>query len=204
MRLKGDANFGNTLYFGDGEYCYIKEAADDDLTIRAVGNINLVSFETIALSAANVTVNGSPISGSGSDSGATYDTWTPRLGDASAVLGYDVSEGWYQKVGNVVTIGWNLKAETNSGYEDTELYIYNVPFTPSVNAFGGGVAFNIYTTGDFIFEGWCIGTNGRITARLQPCEKASAGNLQIASKCCYPDGGGNVTLAGTICYMTDE
>ena len=194
LQLKGDANYGNTLYFGDKGYCYIKEAEDDDLTIHA--------DKTIDLSAANVTVNGSPISGS--DSGATSDTWIPYLGSASAVLGYDVREGWYQKVGNVVTIGWNLKAEVNSGYEDTELYIYNVPFTPSVNAFGGGVAFNIYTKDDYIFEGWCIDTDGHITARLGACGKASDGDLKISSHSFYPELGGNVTLAGTICYMTDE
>ena len=142
-----------------------------------------------------------------------YGTWLPMLGSSDAVSSYDVCLGWYQRLGNVVTIGWQLKAEIYSGYEEKTLVIKNFPFTPSVNAFGGGVAFGVYTESDFIFEGWGVvydddvnsDTYGKniIAARLQRCEKASSGNLQISRKCCYPKGGGTVTLAGTICYMID-
>ena len=193
LRLKGDKNYGNALYFGDGSYCYIKEATDDNMTIKA--SDLALNADMISLNAGDITINGGTVG---------YGTWTPRFSSSSAVDYYDVQEGWYQKLGTVVTIGWQLDAEINSGYEDTTLKIRGVPFTPSLNAFGGGVAFNIYAKSDFIFEGWCVDTSGYITARLQPCEKASAENLQIGSTCYYPEGGGTLTLAGTICYMTDE
>lgn len=35
LRLKGSGNFGNKLNFGDGEYAYIHEDKDDELTIKA-------------------------------------------------------------------------------------------------------------------------------------------------------------------------
>lgn len=40
IRLKGDTNYGKTIYFGDGEYAYISEKTDDDLTIHAT-DLNL-------------------------------------------------------------------------------------------------------------------------------------------------------------------
>lgn len=35
LRLKGDGNYGNTLRFGDSDYCHITEASDDSMTIKA-------------------------------------------------------------------------------------------------------------------------------------------------------------------------
>lgn len=35
LRLKGASNYGNKLFFGDGEYVYLHEAPDDKLTIKA-------------------------------------------------------------------------------------------------------------------------------------------------------------------------
>ena len=35
MRLKGSGNYGSTLKFGDGSYCYISESTDDDMKIYA-------------------------------------------------------------------------------------------------------------------------------------------------------------------------
>ena len=185
LRLKGEGNFDNTLYFGDGDFCYITGATDDSMTIQA---------DNIALSATyGITINGESVE---------FGTWTPEFASSGAVDYYDVQEGWYQKLGSVVTIGWQLKAEIALGYDGTTLKIEGVPFTPSVNAFGGGVAFNIFSNADYFFEGWCVNTSGEITARLQSHEKDPNGNLRISSYCYYPVGGGTVTLAGTICYMT--
>ena len=131
-------------------------------------------------------------------------TWTPTLSTAEAVTSYEARQGWWQRVGNVVTIGWQIKAACKTGYQATALTITGAPFTPSISAFGGGVAHNIYITGGFCFEGWAIDTGKTITARLQPCNNTSAGNLQIASTAYYPTGGGTVTLAGTICFTTNE
>ena len=45
--------------------------------------------------------------------------------------------------------------------------------------------------------------DANITGRIQSCNKTSADNLQISQNCCYPSGGGQVSLAGTICYITN-
>ncbi len=206
LRLKADGkNYGNTIYFGDGIYAYISEPSDDVLTIYASNGINLNSNGSIL-------VNGAPIGsgGSGGGGGGESGTWNPRL-SSSAVSSYYYQYGWYQKVGNVVTIGWYIMADVNSGYHTTPLIIYGwgedelSRYTPACSAFGGGVAFNVYTSvGGIVFEGWSIGTDGGITARFQPCNNTTAGNLSISSSCYFPSGGGTMTLGGTICFMTNS
>ena len=184
LRLKGSGNYGNTLYFGDGSYAMISEPSDDTLNIKAT---------TLELNANTVKLNGLPIG---------YGTWIPTLNNSSAVSSYGVRQGWYSRMGNVITIGWQLKATINSGYSSTSLSISGVPFTPAYAAFGGGVAHNINVSAGFNFEGWTIDTSGSISARMQPCNGTSAGNLQISSSAYYPSGTGTtLTLAGTICYV---
>jgi hypothetical protein len=184
LRLKGSGNYGNTLYFGDGSYAMISEPSDDTLTIKAT---------TLNLNGNTVNLNGYPIG---------YGTWIPTLNNSSAVSSYGVRQGWYSRMGNVITIGWQLKATINSGYSTTSLSINGAPFVPAYAAFGGGVAHNINVSAGFVFEGWTIGTDGAISARMQPCNGTSAGNLQISSTAYYPTGSGNtLTLAGTICYV---
>ena len=133
----------------------------------------------------------------------TANKWTPALNVANAVSSYSVQQGWYQKIGQCVTIGFQIKATIKSGYDTSALSITGVPFTPVYAAFGGGVAHNINISGGFNFEAWSLGTDGSISARLQPCNNTAAGNLNIASTSYYPSGGGTVTLAGTICYWTN-
>ena len=187
LRLKGSGNYGNTLYFGDGSYAYIQEATDDALTVKA-STINLNG---------NVLVNGSAIGGGN----ATAGSWTPTLTTSAAVSSYSVRQGWYSKVGNVVSIGWQVKATINSGYNSTAVAISGCPYTPLYAAFGGGIAHNVYLTAGYCFEGWSIGTDGNITMRGQPSNNTAAGNLQINSTAYYPTGSGNVlTLAGTITF----
>lgn len=137
----------------------------------------------------------------GSD-GAMAGSWKPTLTTAAAVSSYSVQQGWYQKIGNVITIGWQIKADIKTGYSGTALAIGGCPFTPTYAAFGGGIAHNIYLTGGFCFEGWGIGTDGLITYRGQPCNNTAAGNLQINSTAYYPTGTSNttITLAGTITF----
>ena len=194
LRLKGEGNYGNTLFFGDSSYAYIKEGTDDDLTFRAT-DITLDATK-LYLNGSTTYINGYELPFTGVQSG----TWTPTLTTSAAVSYYDVQEGWWQRVGNIVTIGFIVKASCNSGYNSTQVYLSGLPYTPSVAAFGGGVAHNLYMTGGFCFEGWTADTSGKISARIQPCNNTAAGNLNIASSTYYPSGGGTVTLAGTICY----
>lgn len=65
LRLKDSTNYGRSLLFGDGSYCYLKEDTDDHLTIYASKGINLSVG-----SGYNVTINGSAISSGGSSSGS--------------------------------------------------------------------------------------------------------------------------------------
>ena len=197
LRLKADgSNYGNKLYFGDSSYAFIGEDSDDKLTIDATKLI--LSAQNISLSSqtdifGGLTLNGGSIA---------FGTFTPTLNTSAAVSSYDVRYGWYLKLGSCVVIGFNIKANCYSGYNSTALSIGGVPFTPDVTAFGGGVAYNIYISGGFNFEGWAIDTSGNITARLQPCNNTSSGNLNISSTAGYPSGGGQVTLGGTICFTT--
>lgn len=181
LRLKGDGNYGNALYFGDGSYCYLKEVTDNQLGIYA---------DTLYLFTNSLNLNSNSVE---------YGSWTPTLGVSSS---YTTRKGWYQKLGTVVTIGWEVKAYIPSGYHGSTIAISGVPFTPINPAFGGGVAYNVYVTGGLNFECWCLENDGTITARIQPCNNTSAGNLSISRSACYPSGGGEVTVSGTICYMT--
>lgn len=182
LRLKGSGNYGNILYFGDGAYTTISEPSDDNLEIKA-SVVNLKG---------TVRLNGLPL-----ESG----TWNPTFNVPAAVSNYNVRQGWYNRVGNVVTIGWQLKATINSGYESTALSITGAPYKPAYAAFGGGVAHNI-TIGTNLFEGWAIGVDGAISARLQPSTKLTSGNLNISSTSYYPTGTNEIiTVAGTICYV---
>ena len=188
LRLKGDGNFGNAIRFGDGDYCYLKEATDDALTIKA----------TNILLSGTVKINNTALPAISSG------TWTPTMGEAAAVTSYEERTGWWQKVGKVVTIGWQIKATCKSGYQATQIEITGAPFTPSVSAMGGGLAYNVYMTGGFCFEAWAIETTGEITPRLQPCNNTAAGNLNISRGAYYPTGGGQITLAGTLCFTAND
>lgn len=146
-------------------------------------------------------------------------TWTPSLSVSASYHTY-VDEnndtqyyrkGWYQRIGNVVTIGWQIKATIDTDRSTTTLSITGIPYelVPQVNAFGGGVAFGIHVNAGWNFECWCVervnAFQSRITARVQPCNNTSAGNLSVAQSAYYPSGDSaedrTVTLSGTVCYM---
>ena len=160
---------------------------DGVITINADG----VNFNTYGF-----TINGENL--------ATFEsgTWTPTL-NSSAVSSYTNQYGWYQRMDKVATIGFNITAVCNSGYQTTNISIGGMPFTPDTAAWGGGVCYNAYIGANLVFEGWNLGTDGKITARLQPTNRTSAGNLNVASSCCYPTGGGTLTIGGTICFLLD-
>ena len=126
--------------------------------------------------------------------------WTPRL-NASAVevSSYTVQEGWYQIVGKTAIVGFFITAVADSGFHTTPIEIGGFPFDLDYRGAGGGVAYNIYGAAGFCFNCWMIDENGLITPRLVPCNNTSASNLSITTNGCYPNGGGSMTLSGTIC-----
>lgn len=198
IRLKPEgANFGSRLYFGDSSYAFIAEDTDDKLTFKAT---------KLDLSASNISLSSqTDIYGGLSLNGASiaFGSWAPAL-SGSAVSSYDTQQGWYMKLGSVVTIGFAIKATCKSGYTTTNITIAGVPFTPSCDAFGGGIAYNVYVASGMCFEAWGINTSGDITARIQPCNNTTAKNLSIGSTVCFPSGGGDITLSGTISFMTTD
>lgn len=187
LRLKGSGNYGNTLRFGDGSYCYITEPTDDVMTIKA---------SSINLEANNVKVYGNPI--------PTLATgvWSPTL-SSSAVSSYSTQYGWYSKMGQTVSVGFYVKATCRSGYNSTLVTIGGLPFTPMYTGAGGGMCSGAYVSAGFTFQCFVAETDGSITTRVQACNNTSTTNLSTSkSGCWYPSGGGDITISGTITYIS--
>lgn len=131
-----------------------------------------------------------------------YGEWTPYL-NLIFVESYTNQSGWYQKNGNVVSVGFYIKATCKSGYEMGGIEVYGLPFAPSVAASGGGMCSGAYVSAGFNFQCWVAGTNSIITARVQACNNTSADNLATSASGLFcRKGGGEITLSGTITYIT--
>ena len=73
----------------------------------------------------------------------------------------------------------------------------------NIAAAGGGMCSGAYVSAGFNFQSFVAETSGNITTRVQSCNHTAAGNLATsASGCWYPSGNGDITLSGTITYMT--
>lgn len=185
---KGTSNYGGKLNFGDGDYVHLYEKSDDKLEIKA---------KSIDLVCTNLTQNGQPIEG-GSGGDATSGTWTPSVINAST---YSTRQGWYQKVGKVVTIGFLVSGKWNSRAATT-FEMYGLPFTcGAVMAAGGGVIFNGRVSKNTIFCGWVVLPNSTtIGARTYPLPTGTGGLPLGAGINTNPNQ--NFTVSGTITYMT--
>lgn len=187
VRLKGSGNYGNTLRFGDGSYCYITEPTDDVMTIKA---------SSINLEANNVKVYGKaiPVLEAG--------VWSPTL-SSSAVSSYSTQYGWYSKMGQTVSVGFYVKATCRSGYSSTLVTIGGLPFSPMYASAGGGMCSGAYVSAGFTFQCFVAETDGSITTRVQACNNTTTANLSTSkSGCWYPSGGGDITISGTITYIS--
>lgn len=60
LRLKGNGNYGNKLNFGDGDYVYLHEATDDNLTVKAK-NIELAPTSAVTAPTPATTDNSTKI-----------------------------------------------------------------------------------------------------------------------------------------------
>jgi hypothetical protein len=187
IRLKGSGNYGNTLRFGDSNYCYITEATDDVMTIKA---------SSINLDANNVKVYGSAIPA------LAAGVWNPTL-SSSAVSSYSTQYGWYSKVGQTVSVGFFIKATCRSGYSSTLVTIGGLPFSPLYSGAGSGMCSGAYVSAGYTFQCYVAETDGTITTRVQACNNTTATNLSTSkSGCWYPSGGGEITISGTITYVS--
>lgn len=131
---------------------------------------------------------------------SSYGMWTPELTCPGVFWSRN---GWYIKSGNVVTVGFHIKMTCDSGYNNYNVIITGLPFIPAIAAAGGGMCSGAYVSGGFNFLSFVAETSGNITTRVQSCNHTAAGNLATsASGCWYPSGNGDITLSGTITYMT--
>ena len=97
IRLKDNSNFGQYLYFGDGNYVYLAELTDDDLTIHATDlnldvNRLLLNGEEVTFGISNVATSGSGnivsnITANG-DTLTITKTYTINTADSSGRLAY--------------------------------------------------------------------------------------------------------------------
>lgn len=190
LRLKGSGNYGNRLFFGDSELCYIGEKSDDEMTIYADEKLHLWADE--------VTLNGSPAALS------EFGEWTPYFSNSSA--NYTLQHGWYNKVGSektggVVTVGFMLKATISAGYVGNAISISGMPFTPFTHAAGGGMCSGAYMQSEMNFQCFVAETSGEITTRAQLCTDISGGTLTTSAQGCRYPTSGELTLSGTITFV---
>jgi hypothetical protein len=93
LRLKGDGNYGNALYFGDGSYAYMSEPSDDNLKFHASG---------LTLDAPTINLDGTTIN---------LDATTVNLAGTNKVNGsLQITYGGYYK-----TLGEQKTLHTDSG-----------------------------------------------------------------------------------------
>lgn len=180
-------------------------AGVDNLKVNkeiTVGSAHSISDKSGILTVSSFATNfaGAVMQYGKSVSFAEYGTWTPQLTCPGV---YWSRNGWYTKSGNVVTVGFHIKMTCDSGYNNYTVIISGLPFTPACAAAGGGMCSGAYVSAGFNFQSFVAETSGNITTRVQACNNTSAGNLATsASGCWYPSGNGDITLSGTITYMT--
>ena len=137
--------------------------------------------------------------------GAVYDfvkqgTWTPTVTGCSS---YSIRQGWYSKIGDVVTIGWLVTGTfSSSTTTSTVLTISGVPFTNGdALASGGGVVFNGWINTDGYFVGWALaGGSTQIQGRTADSSHA-AGGIGLGTGL-YNNPGATFTVSGTLTYST--
>lgn len=136
--------------------------------------------------------------------GAVYDlgiksgTWTPSVVGCST---YGSRYGWYQKTGNIVTVGFFINGTfSTSTTTSTTVEIDGLPFTNgNYMASGGGVVFNARISANTVFCGWVIPAGmAAIGARTYPIRTTASGVTLGTGLCNNP--GATFTFSGTITY----
>jgi hypothetical protein len=145
-----------------------------------------------------VTVNGD-LTVTGSISGyLEAGTWTPAVYGAT-VSSYTRQNGWFVKVGNTVTVGFDLYCTLPSGQTGNLLKISGLPYTPisTMRATGGGECSGYYGAANVLFQGWEI-SGGYICGKGHTYS-SSAGVRYTTDVYCGTSG---MLLSGTITYKT--
>lgn len=127
-------------------------------------------------------------------------TWTPSVDNASITT----SEGWYTKVGNVVTIGFYLRGTWNSNPGYTGLQISGLPFPSNSNlASGGGYLTGCNLLDGYVFCGWGITNSYNVIYgygyRVNMTSTYEVSSFIVVS----PRANTRFILSGTITYTTE-
>ena len=166
--------------------CYVSEYSEGNMAIGA---------DTINLNANSLMYNGNPMSI------AESGVWTPTI---SAPGVYWSQGGWYTKVGNIVTVGFHLKVYCDAGYEAYNITIHGLPYTPVCASAGGGMCSGALVQTDKNFQCFVAETNGTITTRAQACMYTSGTALETSASALRYTNIAELTLSGTITYMTSN
>lgn len=152
------------------------------------------------INAAIINLTGSILQRNGQTvSFAEHGTWTPYLSCSGVYLS---QHGWYSKAENTVTVGFHIKMYCDSGYENYNIVISGLPYTPAFAAAGGGMLSGALVMTGKNFQCFVAETNGTITTRAQACDYTSGTNLETSASAFYYSSTGELTMSGTITYMT--
>lgn len=188
------------FHWGESDFQFeVPVSFNDEITVGSTHSIydhnGILTVQSLATN-----FNGVVMQYGKSVSFSECGTWYPNLSCAGP---YVTASGWYTKTGNVVTVGFFIKQHCDSGYSNYNVTISGLPFTPVCSAAGGGMCSGALVSAGFDFQCFVAETSGNITTRVQACNNTSSANLLTsASGCKYPTGGGELTVSGTITYMT--
>jgi hypothetical protein len=136
-------------------------------------------------------INGNPVAF------PEYGTWTPGF---SASCEFMKRQGWYSKIGNVVTVGFYMKVNCLSA--GVIILVSGLPYTPSTSAAGGGMCSGATVSAGFNFQCFVAETSGFVSTRVQACNNTTSGALATSASG-ITTATGEITLSGTITYMTN-
>lgn len=175
------------------KFGYANNVDAPSLSVNGTGTAPIKRYGTTATNMKNAWVAGEVkdfvydgaswimVDGNGSSGGAgssveiSYGSWTPVSDFTDAT--YTNRQGWYQKVGPVVTIGFYVQMATTGGV-GANVAFTGLPFKPLCQAAGGGDVQGISAN-------YVIYTHGVLMC-----------DVTAPSHSFY--------TAGTICYMTNE
>jgi hypothetical protein len=137
------------------------------------------------------TINGNPVAF------PEYGEWTPGF---SASCEFITRQGWYSKIGNVVTVGFYMKVNCLSA--GVLVMVTGLPCAPSMSAAGGGMCSGatVSASVNSNFQCFVAETSGVISTRTQLCGNTSGVKLTTSGSGLVSTVG-EMTLSGTITYM---
>lgn len=125
-----------------------------------------------------------------------YGTWTPKCTNYIESNQYYTQDGWYQKVGNVVTVGFDVMfINEDSASTGNMVQIFNLPYTASSFASGGGIVIH----GDSEGLSYITSTSG-VSWFLSKYSNFITGTAYYQND----TDGEYMRLTGTICYTTND